>query len=87
MPDENAEVSPLVEALQQLKYSPDENTPEELAANYKEDGIFHFKLKKYRIAVLCFTEGIKSLHNDEAHETEGGNNELEAQLYNNRYFE
>ena len=32
----------------QQKYSPDENSPLELAQNYKEDGNFNFKCKKYR---------------------------------------
>ena len=31
-----------MQGLQDLKYSPDENTPEELAKNYKEDGNFNF---------------------------------------------
>merc|ERR550519_3230689 len=46
-------------SLQDLKYSPDENTPEELAKNYKEDGNFNFKCKKYRFATASYTEGLK----------------------------
>ena len=37
-----------VQGIQDLKYSPEENTPEELAISYKEDGNFNFKCKKYR---------------------------------------
>ena len=50
---------PLMQGLQDLKYSPDENTPEELAKNYKEDGNFNFKCKKYRFATASYTEGLK----------------------------
>lgn len=68
---------PLVEAIQQLKYSEDENTPEELAKTYKEDGLWHFKLGKYRIAASIFTEGIK--HGEKCEDKE-----ILANLYNNR---
>lgn len=74
-PECGEELSPLMEGLQQLKYSEEENTPEELANNYKEDGNFNYKYKKYRLAVLSFTEGIK---------TKCTNIDLMAQLYNNR---
>ncbi|XP_046399889.1 DNA polymerase interacting tetratricopeptide repeat-containing, protein of 47 kDa [Ischnura elegans] len=67
--------SPLVEGLQKLKYDAAENTPEELAANYKEDGNFNFKYKNYRLAILSYTEGLKAKCNDK---------ELQAQLLNNR---
>ena len=58
--DGSKELSPLMKGLQDLKYSPDENTPIELAANYKEDGNFNFKCKKYRMAVLSYTEGLRN---------------------------
>ena len=58
------DLNPLMEGLQQLKYSPEENTAEELALNYKEDGNFQFKLKKYRLAVAAYTEGIKCKSNE-----------------------
>ena len=48
-----------MQGLQDLKYSPDENSPEELAKNYKEDGNFNFKCKKYRFATASYTEGLK----------------------------
>ncbi len=46
-------------SVQDLKYSPEENTPEELARTYKEEGNFHFKTKKYRLAVASYTEGVR----------------------------
>ncbi|XP_014483032.1 PREDICTED: tetratricopeptide repeat protein 4 [Dinoponera quadriceps] len=74
-PEPGDELSPLMEGLQQLKYGEDENTPEELANNYKDDGNFNFKYKKYHLAIFSYTEGIKTKCNDK---------ELMAQLYNNR---
>lgn len=74
-PEPGDELSPLMEGLQQLKYGKDENTPEELANNYKEDGNFNYKYKKYRLAILSYTEGIRTKCKD---------NDLMAQLYNNR---
>ncbi|XP_006612590.1 DNA polymerase interacting tetratricopeptide repeat-containing, protein of 47 kDa isoform X2 [Apis dorsata] len=75
IPEPGEELSPLMEGLQQLKYGEDENTPEELANNYKEDGNFNFKYKKYRLAILSYTEGIRTKCKDV---------DLMAQLYNNR---
>ncbi|GFQ79442.1 tetratricopeptide repeat protein 4 homolog [Trichonephila clavata] len=72
---EDEEMPALFEALQQLKYDPSENTPEELAMAYKEDGNTTFKAKKYRWAVDSYTKGI---------EAKCENNELNAQLYANR---
>ena len=69
------ELSPLMQGLQDLKYSPDENSPEDLAKNYKEDGNFNFKCKKYRFAVASYTEGLKHKCSD---------NELNTQLLTNR---
>ncbi|XP_012059114.1 PREDICTED: tetratricopeptide repeat protein 4 [Atta cephalotes] len=74
-PEPGDELSPLMEGLQQLKYGEDENTPEELANNYKEDGNFNYKYKKYRLAILGYTTGIKTKCKDD---------NLMAQLYNNR---
>lgn len=75
MPENPTELSPLMEGLQQLKYSEEYNTPNELAQSYKEDGNFNFKYKKYRLAILSFSKGISSNCEDK---------ELLAQLYNNR---
>lgn len=72
---ENAELPPLVEAMQQLKYDAKANTPRELAGQYKEDGNNNFRLKKYRWAVDSYTEGLKQKCDDV---------ELNAQLYCNR---
>ena len=58
--DGTKELSPMMKGLQDLKYSPEENTPAELAKNYKEDGNFNFKCKKYRLAVLAYTEGLRN---------------------------
>lgn len=47
----------------------------ELANNYKDDGNFNYKHRNYRLAILSYTEGIKTKCKD---------TELMAQLYNNR---
>lgn len=67
--------SALSEGLAQLKFDPEHNTPIELAQNHKEDGVYNFKYKNYRIAIKAFTEGLKQKCKDQ---------ELNAQLYNNR---
>lgn len=74
-PETGEVLSPLMEGLQQLKYDSAENTPEELAATYKEDGNFNFKCKKYYLAILSYTEGLKQ---------KCKNGDINAQLYNNR---
>lgn len=74
-PEPGEKLSPLMEGLQQLKYGEDDNTPEELANNYKEDGNFNYKYKKYRLAILSYTEGIRTKCKDV---------NLMAQLYSNR---
>ncbi|RZC36104.1 TPR 11 domain containing protein [Asbolus verrucosus] len=57
-PEPGDQLHPLYEGLQKLKYDPDENEPEELATAYKDDGNFNFKHKKYRMAIISYTEGI-----------------------------
>lgn len=74
-PKPGEEVHPLYEGMQKLKYDPEENTAEELALNYKEDGNWYMKYKKFRCAILAYTEGIKAKCNNE---------EVTAVLYNNR---
>ncbi|RDD42202.1 Tetratricopeptide repeat protein 4 [Trichoplax sp. H2] len=75
-PDEiDPETSPALAALQALKYENDEDPPEVKAVNYKDDGNFHFKRKRYHQAIAAYTEGIKQ---------NCGDNDLNAQLYNNR---
>lgn len=74
-PEAGEPLSPLMEGLQQLKYSETDNTPQELAATYKEDGNYNFKIKKYRLAIISYTEGLKQ---------RCGDSQLESELYNNR---
>lgn len=74
-PEPGEELHPMLDGLQQLKFDPDENTADELAEKYKEDGTYWLKHKKYRIAVMNYTEGIKS---------KPENVELLATLFNNR---
>lgn len=75
-PEPGEDVHPLTEALQQLKFDGELNSPEELAEKYKEDGNYWMKHKKYRIAIMSYTEGIIQ----QKHE----NMELLANLFNNR---
>lgn len=74
-PEPGEEIHPMLEGLQQLKFDPEDNTPEELADKYKEDGNYWMKHKKYRIAIMNYTEAI--LQKIE-------NNEMMSTLYNNR---
>jgi hypothetical protein len=48
-----------MQGIRDLKFSPAENTHEELGASYKDEGNFHFKNKKYRLAVANYTEGLR----------------------------
>ncbi|XP_035223358.1 tetratricopeptide repeat protein 4-like [Stegodyphus dumicola] len=74
-PVEGQELPPLVEALQQLKYDPEVNSPKELALSYKEDGNQNLKQHKYHWAVDSYTKGLEAKCDDP---------ELNAQLYCNR---
>lgn len=74
-PEPGEDVHPMLEGLQQLKFDLEDNTPEELAEKYKEDGNYWLKHKKYRIAIMNYTEGILQKHE---------NIEMKANLYNNR---
>ncbi|XP_070503468.1 DNA polymerase interacting tetratricopeptide repeat-containing, protein of 47 kDa [Chironomus tepperi] len=76
-PEPGDKIHPMLEGLQQLKFDPEENTPLELAEKYKEDGNYWMKHKKYRIAIMNYTEGLNHSINHE-------HNELTANLYNNR---
>lgn len=73
-PEPEDKVSPLVEGLQNLRYDPIDNTPEELADKHKEDGNFNFKCRKYKLAIMCYQEGLKLGFQ---------NNQLRAQMLNN----
>lgn len=74
-PEIGDDLHPMLEGLQQLKYDDMENTTEDLAATYKEDGNFYMKHKKLRMSIYSYTEGIKMKCQNE---------ELNANLYNNR---
>lgn len=74
-PKPGDELHPMLEGIQQLKYDPLENTLEDLATTYKEDGNFDMKNKKYRMAIFSYTEGLHQ---------KCSNDELNASLYNNR---
>lgn len=74
-PKPGDDIHPLFEGMQKLKYDPEENTTEELALNYKEDGNWYMKYKKFRMAIIAYTEGLKF---------KAKNDELNAVLYNNR---
>ncbi|XP_058834519.1 DNA polymerase interacting tetratricopeptide repeat-containing, protein of 47 kDa [Topomyia yanbarensis] len=74
-PEPGEELSPLMEGLQQLKYDPAENTTQELADAYKDDGKFYMQHKKFRMAVLSYTEALGFGTTDP---------EYRAVLYNNR---
>lgn len=79
--NEGQELSPLLQGIQDLKYSPDENTPAELAANYKEDGNFNFKCKKYRFAAASYSEGLKQRCEDDLLNTQLLTNRAAAQIH------
>ncbi|XP_062554417.1 DNA polymerase interacting tetratricopeptide repeat-containing, protein of 47 kDa [Armigeres subalbatus] len=74
-PEPGEELSPLMEGLQQLKYDPAENTAQELAEAYKDDGKFYMQHKIFRLAVLSYTEALSFGVTDP---------EYKAVLYNNR---
>lgn len=74
-PEIGDDLHPMLEGLQQIKYDPMENTTEDLAATYKEDGNFYLKHKKYNMAIYSYSEGIK---------LKCQNEELNSILYNNR---
>lgn len=74
-PEPGEDIHPMLEGLQQLKFDPEDNSPEELADKYKEDGNYWLKHKKYRIAMMNYTEGINQ---------KPENQEMLANLYNNR---
>ncbi|OQR76310.1 tetratricopeptide repeat protein 4-like [Tropilaelaps mercedesae] len=70
-----SELPPLLEALRQVKYDETDNSPEELARSYKDDGNHLFKEQQYRAAVASYSEGIRQ---------KTLNTELNAQLHLNR---
>ena len=58
-PEPDQEQSALVQAMAQLKYDPEFNSPIELIGSYRLDGNENFKNGKYRWSINSYTEGIK----------------------------
>ncbi|XP_054160870.1 tetratricopeptide repeat protein 4-like isoform X2 [Oppia nitens] len=73
--DTGYQSSPLVDALRQLKYDEEFNSPEELVNNYREDGNENFRRKKYLWAIDSYSESIRINCDD---------NHLMSIVYNNR---
>lgn len=78
-PNDPEKIPPLVEAMRQLKYGEDCNTPKELASQYKLDGNENFKQRKFQDAIVSYTKGLSYLEK-ELDETA----ELKSVLYSNR---
>lgn len=57
-PSDPNEIPPLVEAMRQLKYGEDCNTPEELSKQYKIDGNENYKSKKFDAAIDCYSKAL-----------------------------
>lgn len=64
----------LIEGLQNFRLEPDDNIAKKLADKYKEDGNLYFKSCKYKLAIICYQEGLK---------LDFQNNQLRAQMLNN----
>jgi len=86
-PSPGQPLPPLLDALQQIKYSPEANGPLELAKQYKNDGLFQYKLEKYRLAASHYKEALA--HAEKIVEEEGGEtspyavSELKSTIRNN----
>lgn len=78
-PDDPNDIPPLVEAIRQLKYGEDCNSPKELAEQYKLDGNELYKQKKFDDAIANYTKGLGYL-TKELDETA----ELKSILHSNR---
>jgi len=70
---EDIDNSPELQAMQALKY--ESENPLESALAHKEDGNHNFQRKKYKQAIIAYTEAIKEKHDDKL---------LYATLYTNR---
>lgn len=77
-PDPN-NLPPLVEAMRQLKYSEECNSPEDLAKQYKLDGNENYKNKRFPDAIANYTKGLNYL-DKELDKTA----QLKSVLYSNR---
>lgn len=78
-PQSPDDIPPLVEAMRQLKYGEDCNSPEELAKQYKLDGNENYKKRNFTDAIASYTKGINYLVK-ELDETA----ELKSILHSNR---
>lgn len=76
MPEAGQPLPPAVEALQLLQWEGTDDTPSEKALKYKDEGNFNFKCKKYKFAIISYTEGLKQGIDDDK--------ELSSTLHNNR---
>lgn len=56
--EDGEELPPLIQGIQEIKYSCEMNTDDELAITYKEDGNRCFRAGKYRFAVANYTEAL-----------------------------
>lgn len=73
------DIPPLVEAIRELKYGEDCNSPKELAEQYKTDGNELFKQKRFSDSLAAYAKGLSYLHK-ELDETA----ELKSVLFSNR---
>lgn len=69
-PSNPEDIPPLVEAIRQLKYGEEENTPEELAKQYKIDGNENYKQKRFIDAIANYKKGLDYLFKKEREEKE-----------------
>lgn len=84
-PEPGAELSPLMQGLQQLKYDPEENTAQELAEAYKDDGRWHMQNKQFRMAVWSYTEALKYNVTDAEYKSVLFNNRSAANFFIKNY--
>lgn len=77
------EIPPLVEAMRQLKYSEECNSPVELAKQYKIDGNENYKSKKFHDAVASYAKGLTYLKNVDSNSDKEAR-ELKSVLHSNK---
>lgn len=82
-PDDPNQIPPLVEAMRQLKYSEECNTPEELAKQYKIDGNVNYKAKKFHDAIASYAKGLTYLKNVDCN-SDKNIKELKSVLHSNK---
>lgn len=82
-PDDPNKIPPLVEAMRQLKYSEECNTPEELAKQYKIDGNENYKVKNFHDAIASYNKGIAYLEKVNSN-IDKDTRELKSVLHSNK---